>query len=1450
MKFARTARRLAPAAIGFLMVPSVIALPATADTTSSGTPAPAPSAWVRVQPAPQLPAGTTALGAVTAATTMTGAVALAPRDEAALEAFISNVTNKSSAEYGQYLAPGAFASQFGPLASTISAVEQAVQADGLEVTGVSSDGLLVDFSGTAAQVQTTFGTHLESYHMRAGWTGRGTTEPVQLQLPANLSTAVTGVLGLDDLVQAQSAVASGGTAPAPTYPPAEPGTVPSAPGAPTPCADAQQAAVSSGGLTDDQIANAYGAFGLYQQGDFAQGQHIAVYELEPFLATDIEGFDTCYFGATEAAQMSGTDGNLAGSRLSVIPVDGGQLPGSGSDEAVLDIEDVSAMAPEADVDVYEAPNTSFGGIDDYATIIDSDTDQVVTSSWGLCEQLAQEAEPGIQEEENFLFQQAAAQGQTVLSAAGDTGSDNCNSYRSVPPPPGQNLLSLDDPASQPYVVSVGGTTIDDASKPLSEHVWNDGADWGAGGGGISETWTMPAWQQKVALTAANATDVANAEEVESANAASEAPFATPSFCDGTLGLPPGTPCREAPDVSAQADEFTGAVTIFGSDLGYGPPDGWSTIGGTSSATPIWAAMLALVNASRFCSADLVTFANGKVQDAGFASPILYGVAANATAYAASFNNITVGNNDVYGLDNGLVFPAHAGYSMASGLGSPQLTGPNGGNGLAFYMCEYGATLSPPTVTGLSPTYGPLGPGDVVTVSGSGFETASGTPDVASVQVGSGVATSFVVQSKTSLQVTLPAADTTLPPGSPDPTQDGAGPADIVVSLTNGQSSASGARSLFDFVDETSPGPAQVVPSVTGLSPYGGLDPSPATVTVFGSGFVSPGSADEVEFGGVAATSVTYVSPFELTVTPPPFSALAPGTACPVDNGAPGQPLNPDDDICQVEVTVTTTGGTSGTAAPLAPYEGPLNYDNMGGEILPSGCNCEDEPQADEYDYVPLPSITSTSTSTSEPASLASEYGGATSNTVVVNGTGLDPMTLDYALLTSGSPFNENSIFYPLQDSGTFMVLEAPGLLPPGVAPTTEPVGVTVGAESVAGTSTDNGTIYYSGVPVTTSVVNTSETNSLDGLYGAVDTGGAPLTLDGTGFSQAISPVIFYESTTGTDLATQYNYQVVSDSEVTTESVAMDPDLVDVYLCSTTGCTTNPPADELLVYPPGNPIVTSVTPSSGPPSGGTQVVISGQNLGCAVSVSFGSVVAESFANEPALLDCGTTGLVDATSPPGTPATKVPVTVETAESFFTGAAASGPATFSYTGAPGSPVITSPASATAQVGKALSFGITTAGNPPVSLSEAGPLPDGIRFRTEGAGSAELEGTPAYGSGGIYYFTLTAANRAGTATQAFTLTVNQGPGITSVRSVETVVVGEPSTIQVATTGYPTPGVFISAGVLPAGLSASDGTDGILVISGTAQPGSAGHYELQISASNTVGTASEVVAILVSEGP
>ena len=310
---------------------------------------------------------------------------------------------------------------------------------------------------------------------------------------------------------------------------------------------------------------------------------------------------------------------------------------------------------------------------------------------------------------------------------------------------------------------------------------------------------------------------------------------------------------------------------------------------------------------------------------------------------------------------------------------------------------------------------------------------------------------------------------------------------------------------------------------------------------------------------------------------------------------------------------------------------------MDGEVLPPNCGCEDEPQADEYDYVPLPTITSVSTQLSNPASLASEFGGATSNIVEATGTGMDPLTSSYALLSGGGSFNENSIVYPLQESGTSMIFEAPAILPATGTATTQPVDLTLGFGSLAGTSTENGNLIYAGVPSVTSVVNTSNPRTLNGTYGAPDTGGAPLQINGSGFDQTVGPVGFVDNITAFSLGTQYNYTVNSDSEVMTDSVAQNPALVDVELCSNTGCSFSPPADELTVYPPGAPIVTSSRPRRrglGGHGGGDKRpepwLCGGRHLG--------SAQATGVANEPALLDCGSTSLVDATSPPASPGPK--------------------------------------------------------------------------------------------------------------------------------------------------------------------------------------------------------------------
>jgi hypothetical protein len=1156
-----------------------------------------------VSAAPRIPVGARPVGAVPGNTPVVGSVVLRPRDEMALTSFITAVTSPRSALSGHYLPPGTFAARFGPAPAAISGVSSMLAAVGLRVTSVARDGLMVDFAGSASSAERAFGTGLEAYRLPGGSTGTATTGAIRL--PADVAGNVAAVVGLDNLVHPEPIqVLHGSAAGTRSHPRAVAGTFKHPAGSPDACKKAQAAAEREGGLTDDEIAHAYGAFGLYGKGDLGAGQHIAIYEQDPFLKSDIRTFDTCFFGAKAAAKMA--------RRLHVISVDGGEPAGTGSGEAILDIEDISAMAPDARLDVYQAPFTTFASLDEYAAIVNSDADQVVSTSYGLCEQAFQLSAPGYQQAENFLFQQAAAQGQSIFAASGDNGSDDCNSlYETPAPPAGQNPVSVDDPGSQPYVISAGGTTIDDAAtQPPIEQVWNDGPNGGAGGGGISMSWAMPSWQQAsrvpgIVLPGSKDYSQANAVETEFGYQA--------GFCQAYLPAATAqTPCRTVPDVSAQADEYTGSITVY--QRAYG---GWTTYGGTSSSAPTWAGLLADINASGTCRANPATR-----QGVGFASPLLYAVASNPAAYKASFNDIRLGSNDVDGVDNGLVFPAAKGYDLASGLGSPRLTSARGGAGLAYYLCKYGAPATRPIVTGLSPAVLPA-TGGQVTITGRGFEI-DGSPAVAGIQVGTWHVPSadFTVTSGTTISATFPAAADTVPPGSPAPL-DGAGPAEVFVSTVNGVTSPPVAAAKMQYADEAGSSP---VPSVTGLSPDGGLNTGPRPITILGSGF---SGATAVTFGGVPAVSFTVRSPFEITASPPAYSAA---TAC-----APSAAdQTPTTDICQTQVRVTGPHGTSATSTILPPLEGTLPVPGPIGVFgPPAGCGCEVDQAPTEFDYVPAPKVTSVSTSAVDPSSLASEDGGTL---ITVTGQGFNDLTMDWA--DFGSPSQASSV------STEFVSLTGTQIqiLANSETETTSLARVPFSVLTMAGQS-PRFDVTYAGVPNVTRAVATRT-----GRNGGPDTGGTPVTISGQGFSQTVAPIIYLDSQTFSPDSTQYTFTVASNSVITTQSVESDAAVADVQVCSVSGCSYNPPHDYFYLYQPGNPSVGQVSPRAG--RGGTKVTITGLNLGCVTGVFFGKVRAKKFSNAANPLDCGSTTVVRATAPPGKAGSRVKVTITTVESEFTG------------------------------------------------------------------------------------------------------------------------------------------------------------------------------------------------------
>jgi Pro-kumamolisin, activation domain/PASTA domain/IPT/TIG domain/Divergent InlB B-repeat domain len=1191
--------------------------------SAAGAGAAAPSGTKIMAPKPLIPRGATELGQVSPSATVTGTVVLQPRDERALTHFVSQVTDKHSPLFHHYLAPGAFAGRFGPTPATIAAVKAQLQASGLTVTSVARDGLLIDFEAPAQRVETAFRTGLARYKLANGSIGQARTGP--LEVPASIAKYVTSVVGLDTTVKLRPAgilrTPSSGRR---THLAAKAASFTHPAGSPTACSDATAAAQEFGGLTDDQIANAYGTFGLYGANDTGAGQHIAIFELEPFATSDLQAFDTCYFGATAGTAMLG--------RVHTINVDGGPKNGPGSGESILDIQDVSAFAPGANIDVYQAPNTTFASLDQYAQIVNDDIDQIVSTSWGICEQAIQQGSPGVQQAENLVFEQAAAQGQTVFSAAGDEGSNDCNAFRTTSP--SSPVLSIDDPSSQPYVVAAGGTTMDNATQPASEHVWNDGAAWGAAGGGLSESWPMPTWQLDSKVPGVN-----NPAAITAAKTFESADLGDPgyAFCTSDNPAAPGT-CRESPDVSAAADEFTGGVTIYIAAFG-----GWNTIGGTSSAAPMWAGMLAEVNESPTCQAN-----NATKNGVGFVNPLLYAVASNPTAYAASFNDIKTGNNDPYG--DSKLFQATTGYDMASGLGTPQLTQPGGGSGLAFYLCNEAPAVTRPTVTNLTPAFAfTSDPGPSVTITGTNFENGT-TSDVAGVQVGSYQLPSsdFTVDSATQITATFPAASAAV---APNDQTNGAGTVRVTVTLEDGETSAINVNSAFTYVDDN--GSSAALPTVTGVHSFIGRDAGGNTVDVFGAGFTS---ATNVTFGGVSGTNLNVVNDSLLTVKVPAFSDGV--TTCDEDGSTFDASQNATNDICQTQVRVTTPNGTSATSTIKPLYEGAISFAADG--VLPAPPGEEAAPAATEYDYVPAPHITSISTS-GGPASLANESGGSV---VTIHGSGFNLASLDWVNFGDPTQASSQQFFNLAEVTGTKIEIVAPGFESETVNTATLPVSV----QSAADLSNQvNAT--YAGAPTISSVLATSgptaQTNA------GPDTGGTPIDVRGVGFANQVLALTFNDvSPNPFSFGTQYNFTVNSNTDITAATVSQNPAVVDTQACTVTDCSpptsvNNDPGDVFILYPPGNPKIDSITPGTGPANGGTQVTITGENLGCVTSVSFGNQSAEDFSNAEALLDCGSTTTVTVTTPPGTVGT-VPVTLTTVESEATGApAATG--SFTYTKPP---------------------------------------------------------------------------------------------------------------------------------------------------------------------------------------
>lgn len=180
---------------------------------------------------------------------------------------------------------------------------------------------------------------------------------------------------------------------------------------------------------------------------------------------------------------------------------------------------------------------------------------------------------------------------------------------------------------------------------------------------------------------------------------------------------------------------------------------------------------------------------------------------------------------------------------------------------------------------------------------------------------------------------------------------------------------------------------------------------------------------------------------------------------------------------------------------------------------------------------------------------------------------------------------------------------------------------------------------------------------------------------------------------------------------------------------------------------------------------------------------------------------------------------------------------------------PTITSPSTAAFTVDDEVYFPLSASGSPAPALTESGTLPEGLTFTDNGDGTGSISGSPSIYSGGQYPVTVTADNGlASPSTQTLVITVTGPAAITSPANGE-VVQGLPADLTVSSAGWPRPALSLS-GTLPSGLHFTDHGNGTGSIAGTASPGTAGTYQLNVRATSASSSASQTFALTVATPP
>jgi kumamolisin len=575
--------------------------------------------------------------------TVTVALKLNHSDE--LDGLIKSTYDSGSATFRHFLTPQEFAKRFGPTPAAIDRVTRHLQAAGFQVEQKSLSHLSV--TGRMSSFEREFGVSLHTFEIPATQNQpafRFREPDVSARLSGAIADDVEAVVGLDNRprLRPMNHHAPGVSRLRAVRPAA------SAPNTPNP----------PGEWTVQDLAKYYDVLPLYNQGITGRKRTVGIVTLASFTPSDA------------FAYWASLGLKVDPSRIKVVNVDGG--PGkpsdtAGSDETTLDVEQSGGLAPDAKIIVYQAPNTDQAFVDAFETAISSNTADAISCSWGEWEEFLVQGTPitdpdsaGDLRAMHNLFIQAALQGQSLSAAAGDAGS-----YDNDDPTSGfSDVLSVDHPAADPYMLAAGGTTLpgdqeftlDDGStftvSVANERAWSwdylnglcaklglDPVSCGifpvGGGGGVSVVWPIPLYQlfipgMRLSEPGQVLTDITQTPPAK------------------VLKVPAFFPGRNVPDISLNADPDTGYTIYYTSSKRGFEIDDFG--GGTSFVAPQLAGITVLLDQNAGQRIGLLSFP-------------LYELALSGRSYSgkhAPLRDITKGNIEFY--------KAAPGYDQATGLG--------------------------------------------------------------------------------------------------------------------------------------------------------------------------------------------------------------------------------------------------------------------------------------------------------------------------------------------------------------------------------------------------------------------------------------------------------------------------------------------------------------------------------------------------------------------------------------------------------------------------------------------------------------------------------------------------------------------------------------------------------------------------------------------------------------